>query len=109
MQWLLWWQVEVPKIRRALRAKLKKRQGETVRLIVRVSGDMSQATARLAELEVTVLRSFTLINAVAVSCSAAMALTLAQEPWVQVIEEDRQVFAQPQDRENPESGERRQT
>jgi len=85
------------KIEQVLRVRLEDRPQETVRLIVRVAGDVSQATARLTELGVTVLRSFTLIQAVAVSCSAATALALLQEPWVQRIEEDRQVFVQSQD------------
>jgi rRNA processing protein Krr1/Pno1 len=87
----------VDKIERALRARLQERQQGTVRLIIRVTGDMAQATARLAERQVTVLRSFRLINAVAVSCSAETALALLQEPWVQAVEEDRQVFVQPAD------------
>jgi len=82
------------KIERTLRGKMRKRPKDTVRLILRVEGDVSQATARLAELGVTILRSFSLIKAVAVSCSGETALALQKEPWVQAIEEDRQVFIQ---------------
>jgi len=85
------------RIEPALQAKLQQRPQDTVRLIVRVAGDVTQAVARLKELEVEVLRSFTLIQAVAVSCSAATALTLLQEPWVQTVEEDQQVSAQARD------------
>ena len=85
------------RIEPALQAKLQQRPQDTVRLIVRVAGDVTQAVARLKELEVEVLRSFTLIQAVSVSCSAATALTLLQEPWVQTIEEDQQVSAQARD------------
>ena len=85
------------KIEQAFQTKLQKRPEDIVRLIVRIEGDISQATVRLTELGVTVLRSFTLIKAVAVSCSAQTALALLQEPWVRAVEEDRQVFTQPQD------------
>ncbi len=85
------------RIEPALQAKLQQRPQDTVRLIVRVAGDVTQAVARLKELEVEVLRSFTLIQAVAVLCSAATALTLLQEPWVQTVEEDQQVSAQARD------------
>jgi hypothetical protein len=98
----------VDKINQALHRKWKDRPDETVRLIVRIAGDVSQATARLSELGVTVLRSFALIKAVAVSCSAATALALSQEPWVEAIEEDRQVFAQSRDVEAQESTQGRQ-
>lgn len=82
------------KIEGAFRRKLQERPQQTVRLIVRVKGDLKPATARLAELDATVLRSFQLTNAVAVSSSAQTALDLINEPWVQTIEEDRQVSVQ---------------
>ena len=65
-----------------------------VRLIIRVKGHMSTATVRLAELGIAVLRSFRLIQAVSVRCSPKQALALLSEPWVQTIEEDRQVSVQ---------------
>jgi hypothetical protein len=99
----------VDKIDQALHGKLKDRPDETVRLIVRITGDVSQATIRLSELGVIVLRSFTLIKAVAISSSAATALALLQEPWVEAIEEDRQVFAQSRNVEGRESTQGRQT
>lgn len=82
------------KIESVFRSKLQEQPQQTVRLIVRVKGDLTPATARLAESGATVLRSFRLINAVAISCSAQTALALAEEPWVEAIEEDRQVFVQ---------------
>lgn len=82
------------KIEHALRDKLKEQPQRTVRLIVRVKGDLAPARARLAELDTTVLHSFRLINAVAISSSAQTALNLANESWVQTIEEDRQVSVQ---------------
>lgn len=71
-----------------------------MRLIVRVAGDLAQAQTRLAELNVPVLRSLRLINAVAVSCPAETALALLQEPWVEAIEEDRRVFVQVRNNED---------
>ena len=65
-----------------------------MRLIVRVAGDMPQAEKRLTALGAKVIRSFSLTKAVAVSCSAATALSLVDQPWVQSIEEDRQVTVQ---------------
>jgi len=82
------------KINPTFRARLEQHPKETVRLIVRVVGDLSLAKAWLTERGGTVLRSFTLIKAVSISCSAEMALSLLQEPWVQAVEEDRKVFAQ---------------
>ena len=82
------------KIKRSLQRELQKRPEETVRLIVRVKGDLTPAMARLVELDATVLHSFHLINALAVSCSAQTALALLQEPWVEAMEEDRRVFIQ---------------
>jgi len=97
------------KIEQVLQTQLEKCPEERVRLIVRITGDVSQAIVRLAELGVTVRRSFTLIKAVAVSCSGSTALALLQEPWVQTIEEDRQVFVQSQDTEDQKSSQGRQT
>jgi hypothetical protein len=82
------------KIESIFHSKLQERPHQTVRLIVRVKGSLTMATARLAELDATVLHSFQLINAVAISCSAQTALALLNEPWVQGIEEDRQVSVQ---------------
>jgi DNA polymerase III psi subunit len=85
----------VERIERALQGRLEKQPEEPVRLIVRIAGEMPQAEKRLTELGADVLRSFSLTKAVAVSCSAATALSLLKQPWVQSIEEDRQVTVQP--------------
>jgi hypothetical protein len=84
----------VDRVDQAFRSRLEKQPEEPVRLIVRVAGEIAQAEQRLAELGANVLRSFSLTKAVAVSCSAATALSLLEESWVQSIEEDRQVTAQ---------------
>ena len=98
-------EVTMDKIESAFRSKLQEQPQSTVRLIVRVKGDLAPATARLAELDATVLRSFQLIHAVAISCSAQTALNLAKEPWVQAIEEDRQVSVQ-KPKSSPKGGQK---
>ncbi len=85
------------KIEAGFRARLQQRPDDTVRLIVRVSGDMQQAIARLEDLNFTVHRSFKIIPAISVSCKGTTALALLEEPWVEAVEEDRQVFHQAQD------------
>lgn len=77
-----------------LATKLQANREQEVRVIVHVRGDMVQASARLRDQGCEVMRSFQLIRAVAVRCTGAKALSLAKEPWVQKIEEDRQVSAQ---------------
>jgi hypothetical protein len=79
------------------RTRLQQHPEDTVRLIVRIRGDMQQAIARLEDLNVTVRRTFTIIPAIAASCKATTALALSQEPWVEAVEEDRQVFHQARD------------
>ena len=81
-------------IERAFLARLRSCPQDNVRLIVRATGDMSQAATRLAELGATMLQAFNLTRSVSISCSAETALALANEPWVLSIEEDRKVFAQ---------------
>jgi len=83
------------KIEQVFSCKLSSNPKQTVRLIVRVTGDMSQASTRLAELGATMLRSFNLTKAISVSAPAGIALALADEPWVLSIEEDRQITTQP--------------
>ena len=82
------------KIERAFLARLRSCPQDNVRLIVRVTGDMSKAAIRLAELGATTLQVFNLTRSASISCSAETALALANEPWVLSIEEDRKVFAQ---------------
>jgi hypothetical protein len=82
------------KIERSFVTRLRSCPQDNVRLIVRVSGDVSQAAARLADLGATKLQTFRLTNSVALSCSAKTALTLAKQPWVLSMEEDRKVVAQ---------------
>jgi hypothetical protein len=84
------------KLDSTLERHLRQRPDETVRLIVRVSGDVSEATEHLRKRGVAVLRSFSLVPAVVVSCAAETALDLLQEPWVQAMEPDRKVTVQNQ-------------
>jgi hypothetical protein len=82
------------KIDRSLLTRLKSYPQDDVRLIVRVTGDIQQAATRLAVLGATILQTFSLTKSVAISCSARTALTVAKQPWVVGMEEDRKVFAQ---------------
>ncbi len=82
------------KIDRSLLARLKTRPQDNVRLIVRVAGDVPQAAARLEGLGATTLQTFSLTKSVAISCSARTALTVAKQPWVLGMEEDRKVSMQ---------------
>jgi hypothetical protein len=93
----------VQRIEQAFQAKLEEEPREQVRLIVRVAGDMPEASRRLGELGATVLRSFTLTKALAVACSASTALSILKEPWVQAIEEDRQVSTQEENAKGKEA------
>ena len=86
--------VSMGKTPQAFESRLNSQPKDTVRLIVRVAGDLSQANARLAELGVTTHHSFNLTKAVSISCPAETALSLLKEPWVLSIEEDRQVVTQ---------------
>ncbi|MBC7264196.1 MAG: hypothetical protein H5T64_07520 [Chloroflexi bacterium] len=65
-----------------------------VRLIVRVKGDIEEQAARLEAMGCHVLSRLWLINAVAMECTSAQALRLAEEPWVERIEPDSVVSAQ---------------
>jgi hypothetical protein len=78
----------------ALLARLQSRPHDSVRLLVRVEGDVSLGASLLASRGATVLRAFDLIKAVSVTCTGELALALVQEPWVSGVEEDRRVSAQ---------------
>ena len=78
----------------AFRARLSQAPADTVRVIVRVKGERERALQRLRQLECTVRYVYALLPAVALSCSASVAVALLDEPWVEALEEDRQVSAQ---------------
>lgn len=74
--------------------RLKQKPQETVRLIVRVQGELAPAAERAIALNAKVLRRLRLINALVISSSAETALALLREPWALSAEEDGRVFAQ---------------
>jgi hypothetical protein len=84
--------------------RLRKNLQDTVRVIVRIAAEAPEIEARLQELDATVLYRFSLLRAVAISCTAETALALLQEPWVEAVEEDRPVFAQAFGPEPPSTG-----
>ena len=86
----------------AFRARLLQAPADTVRIIVRVKGETEPALGRLRQLECTVRYVYTLLPAVALSCSAGVAVVLLDEPWVETLEEDRLVSAQAGDAHDSE-------
>ena len=76
-----------------LRRRLREEPGAQVRLIVGVSGNLEDLAEELAQAGLVVHRRLSLLNAVAVGATGEQALALAQEPWVEWIEEDREVRA----------------
>jgi len=94
----------VSKIDPLFEDRLRRQPEEAVRVIVRISAEPPEVEARLQEVGAQVLFRFSLIRALAISCTAEAALLLLSEPWVESIEEDRQVFAQPFDPEPHKTG-----
>jgi hypothetical protein len=74
-----------------LESKLQRNQSASVRVIIKVIGKPSSHLAALESLGLIVHRAFTLIPALAIEGPASAILSLANEPWVLSIEEDRQV------------------
>ena len=92
------------KIDPSFRKRLKQHPHDTVRVIVHISAETPDIAARLQERGVILLRRYKLIRALAASCKGESALALLKEPWVEAIEEDRQVFAQKPDAKLPSTG-----
>lgn len=59
------------------------------RLIVKTEGEPGQYLARLQALGIEVRRKFGLTRSLAITARAAAALQLADEAWVEKIEEDQ--------------------
>jgi len=66
---------------------------QSFRLIIRVSIALDEAEERLRLRGVAVRRRCRLIQGFVVECSGALALALAQEPWIISAELDREVRA----------------
>lgn len=62
-----------------------------VNLIVRISEDLDDIIPLIRSKEIQVRRKFRLLKAIAIEGKAAACLELAAEPWVEAIEEDREV------------------
>ena len=76
----------------ALESKLRANPDARVRLIVRTRGPV--ASGAFSEKGLRVIRTSSLINAATVEGTAAEALRLCDEDWVDHIEEDRPVHIQ---------------
>ena len=81
----------VATISQDLRSKLLKNANATVRLIVRLRDDPSSHVAAVQAHGVTVRHIYSLISAIAIEGSASASLALADEPWVDSVEEDSAV------------------
>ena len=79
------------KVTAELLEKLQARGDAQVHLIVRTTGDSSQYVALLAERGIEVRQRFRLTRRLAIQGPAAMCLSLVDEPWIEVLEEDRPV------------------
>jgi hypothetical protein len=79
------------KIAPDLLRRMKADPDADVRLIVRVKGEPAPAAQHLAGGPLRVLRTFTLVPGLAVAGKARDGLRLLDEPWVDRVEEDREV------------------
>jgi hypothetical protein len=76
-----------------VRSAWRQNPDETVDLILRVSGDMTERTEALAARGVEVKRRFRLTQSIGVRCKAKTALQIARLSWITKIEPDRPVKA----------------
>jgi len=74
-----------------LKARFQKNPNAVVRLIVRLKDDPGSRVAAVQAHGLTVRHTYSLISAIATEGTAAASLALAAEPWVNSIEEDKQV------------------
>ncbi len=74
-----------------LRSKLERNPESVVRLIVRVDADPAAHVSTLRARGLTVRYVYSLTSTVAVEGPASASLSLAREPWVVSIEEDKPV------------------
>ena len=81
----------VATISQDLKSKLQKNANATVRLIVRLKDDPSTRVAAVQAHGLTVRHVYSLISAIAIEGSASASLALANEPWVDSVEEDSTV------------------
>lgn len=67
--------------------------GQSFDLLVRVDRADDQRQAQVETTGATVRRRLTLVPTFAVTCTGAVALRLAEQPWVQRVEHDGPVYA----------------
>jgi len=79
----------VEKVEAELLGKLSADPEAEFRLIVKTEGEPGQYLARLQTLGIEVRRKFRLTRSLAITAKAAAALRLADEAWVEKIEEDQ--------------------
>ena len=79
------------KIGEELRARLEAKPQSGANLIVRVHEDVTAAASKAEALGLVVRRRFSLIKGLAITGKAAICLELLDQPWVESIEEDKQV------------------
>ncbi len=77
------------KVEAELLKRLQANPEAEFRLIVRTRGEPGQYLTRLQSLGIAVRRQFRLTRSLALTARAAAALRLADEAWVEKIEEDR--------------------
>jgi hypothetical protein len=81
------------KVDEALLAEWRRRPADTFRLIVRVSGELAEAEARLIKAGIQMRRRFKLINGLVIECTGAQAASLLNESWLLSGELDQPVQA----------------
>ncbi len=74
-----------------LQSKIKRNPGAPVNLIVRLKDDPSAHLDDLTKRGFTIKRTFALTPSVAIQGTASAAGDLANQPWVDSIEEDKSV------------------
>jgi hypothetical protein len=71
-----------------LRSKLLQNPNATVKLIVRLKDEPNSRVAAVQSYGLTVRHTYSLISAIAIEGSASASLALAEQPWVDSVEED---------------------
>jgi hypothetical protein len=79
------------KIEREFKTELESNPVARVRVIVRTRGDPRQLAGQIIGHGLAVRHTYSLIRAVAAEGLASAVLKLADEPWVEKIEPDREV------------------